>query len=219
VERRRFTALAAISALGAYAVLWLGYRFQWGGLHWVDVDAVKPMHAYALSHPGWVRLWEVVGTVFGPNGFRVAGLIALAWVAARRRFREALFVFVTIGLSGLVDEIAKRLAGRPRPTDALVHASSSAFPSGHAVAAMVAVLALLTVTADVLGRAERLAVALGVVVVIAVGYSRVALAVHYPSDVVAGWALGYLWFVMCLWAIRAPAGREPRPSATAVPPR
>ena len=44
-------------------------------------------------------------------------------------------------------------------------------------------------------------IVLGVMVVIAVGVGRVVLNVHHPSDVVAGWVLGYLWYLGCLFAI------------------
>jgi undecaprenyl-diphosphatase len=41
----------------------------------------------------------------------------------------------------------------------------------------------------------------GVLIVVAVGVGRVVLNVHHPSDVVAGWALGYVWFVLSLWLL------------------
>jgi undecaprenyl-diphosphatase len=64
---------------------------------------------------------------------------------------------------------------------------------------MVGVLALLTVVLPVMRRPLRAwLVAFGSLIVIAIGIGRVVLNVHYPSDVVAGWALGYAYFVVCL---------------------
>jgi undecaprenyl-diphosphatase len=64
---------------------------------------------------------------------------------------------------------------------------------------MVGVLALLTVVLPVINRRLRAwLVAVGAVTVIAIGVGRVVLNVHYPSDVLAGWALGYAYFVACL---------------------
>ena len=91
------------------------------------------------------------------------------------------------------------MADRPRPTDALIEITSTAFPSGHAVGVMAAVLALLAVSSGLFSRPIWfVTIGIGVVVVIVVGVGRVLLVMHHPSDVVAGWALGYLWFLACL---------------------
>jgi undecaprenyl-diphosphatase len=81
----------------------------------------------------------------------------------------------------------------------MVYAASTSFPSGHALGVMACVLALSVALAPYTRRGLRpwLAAA-GVIVIVAVGVGRVALNVHHPSDVVAGWALGYLWFLACL---------------------
>ena len=189
--------------LAAYVVLWLGYRMQWAWLHALDIEAPRALRGYGLGHPGWVRSWDILCAVLGPNGFRILGAVIIVFAMLQRNPRVIVFLLASIGLSGVVTEAAKRLADRPRPSSGLVYAMSSAFPSGHAVAVMTGVLALLTVTAGLLGGALRVAALVtGAVVVIAIGFGRVALAVHYPSDVVAGWALGYLWFLGCLVVVR-----------------
>ena len=64
---------------------------------------------------------------------------------------------------------------------------------------MVAVLALLTIALPVTRRPLRAwLVGLGALIVIAIGIGRVLLNVHHPSDVIAGWALGYAYFIACL---------------------
>lgn len=119
----------------------------------------------------------------------------------------ALFVVVSVELSGLVSEAAKGLAGRPRPATAMVAVSSSSFPSGHALGAMVGVVTLLAVTLPVLSRPVQVAaVVAGALIVIMVGLGRVALNVHHLSDVLAGWALGYLYVGVCARLVR-PLGR------------
>ncbi len=100
---------------------------------------------------------------------------------------------------GFVTEVAKRIAGRPRPATALTDAASSSFPSGHALGVTVGVLALLTVAWPFIGQRLRIPLAvLGAALVFAVGFSRVMLNVHHPSDVVAGWALGFLYYLLCV---------------------
>jgi undecaprenyl-diphosphatase len=81
----------------------------------------------------------------------------------------------------------------------VVFVDSWSYPSGHSLNTM-AVLGLLTVLA-VRGRpgaARRtLLAALGAFLVAVVGFSRVYLGVHWPSDVLAGWLIGVLWLTMC----------------------
>jgi undecaprenyl-diphosphatase len=103
---------------------------------------------------------------------------------------------LTVEFSAVTTELAKFLVDRPRPATALVHALSTSFPSGHALGVMVSVLAVSAVAWPTLHpRLRGWWVAAGVLVVVAIGVGRVVLNVHHPSDVVAGWALGYAWFV------------------------
>jgi len=87
----------------------------------------------------------------------------------------------------------------------LVAAPSTSFPSGHALEATATFLALLTFLLPMVSRSmRRVAIAVSAISVLAVGIARVALNVHYPSDVLAGWSLGYLFFLLCLLAVRPP---------------
>jgi undecaprenyl-diphosphatase len=105
---------------------------------------------------------------------------------------------ISVELAGLITEIAKYAANRPRPTTALVAAPSTSFPSGHAMGVMVGVLSLLTVVLPVVRHPLRAwLMAIGAAVVVLIGVGRVVLNVHYPTDVLAGWALGYAYFVVC----------------------
>jgi undecaprenyl-diphosphatase len=126
-------------------------------------------------------------------------IIALAW---RRRFADALLVFVVVAGGQLLGTLAKNLVVRQRPpaSAALISLPGTyAFPSGHALAAVLlyGVLAFLTVRA-LHSSGARIAVAGCAIALIAlVGVSRVYLGVHWPSDVVAAWLLGSAWLAVC----------------------
>jgi membrane-associated phospholipid phosphatase len=197
-HRTWLLGLAAVS-VAVYALMWFGYVLHWNWLTTIDSSALETLHHYGIAHPAWVTAWNVFCTVLGPTAFRLLALVVIVMALVRRNLRVALFLVISVQLSGLIIEIAKQAADRPRPSAALVSAPSTAFPSGHAVGVMIGVLALLTVLLPVVRPPLRAwLVALSAVVVITIGIGRVVLNVHHPSDVVAGWALGYAYFVACL---------------------
>jgi undecaprenyl-diphosphatase len=197
------TVATAVLAVVVYAAMWLGYRHGWDWLGSADTSSLQALYDVGVKHPPWVRFWDVVCTVLSPGAFRMLGVVAVVVALTRRLVREALFLVATTEFNELITHVAKHLVHRPRPATPLVHASSSSFPSGHALGAMTVVLALLTVLFPILGRSMRVvAVAAGALIVVSVGFGRVALNVHHVSDVVAGWALGYLYFLVCAVAFR-----------------
>lgn len=199
---RTWLLWSAAVAVAVYALLWLLYALQWNWLNTLDEWALAPLYDYGSAHDGWVAGWQLFSTVFGPYVFRLVGLVVIVVALLRRKIRLAVFVLISVGLAGLIIHLAKEASDRPRPSTALVFAPSSSFPSGHAMGVTVAVLAFLTVAWPLLRPRARVWVAVGgAVIVVAIGLSRVVLNVHHPSDVVAGWALGYAYFVVCVLVV------------------
>lgn len=204
MPNRNWLIGSALVAVAVFASMWIGYAQHWPWLAAADAAALEPLDRFGTAHPAWVTGWDVYCIVLGPTVLRLAGVVLIAVAVIRRRFRSALFLVLTVELSGLLLVIAKAVAGRQRPATALVTAPSTSFPSGHALGLMVIVLAALTVALPLLSPAERRwAIALGVVLIATIGAARVVLNVHHPSDVVAGWALGYAYFVLC-WLLYPP---------------
>jgi undecaprenyl-diphosphatase len=190
---------SAVVAVAVYALMWIGHASQWNWLTAVDAAALEATYRFGIAHPGWVTGWDLFCTVLGPTAFRLLALVLIIIALTRRNLRVALFLVISVELTGLITEIAKRAADRPRPASALVFAPSWSFPSGHALGVMVGVLALLTVAWPTLRRPLRgWLVVVGALVVITIGAGRVVLNVHHPADVLAGWALGYAYFVACV---------------------
>jgi undecaprenyl-diphosphatase len=178
--------------------MWVGYISQWKWLAAMDSTALDLAYRYGATRPGWVTAWDVFCTVLGPWAFRLVGLVVIVVALFRRNLRLAGFVFISAGLSGPFLELAKHVADRPRPATALVFAQSMSFPSGHALGVIIGVLVLLTIVWPVVHAPLRgWLIALGALIVIMIGIGRVVLNVHHPSDVLAGWALGYAYYVVC----------------------
>ncbi|MDV3125732.1 phosphatase PAP2 family protein [Mycobacterium sp. 21AC1] len=186
----------AVLAVAVYALLWIGYGAHWNWLATLDDAGLSGPYRYGAAHPTWVTVWDVFCTVLGPMAFRLVGVVIIVVALLRRRRRIAVFVLLTVVLNGIVIEAAKFLASRPRPDTALVHAASTAFPSGHALGVLASVLTLLAVAWPALrGPARGWVCVAGALIVVMIGVGRVVLNVHHPSDVLAGWALGYAYFV------------------------
>jgi len=125
----------------------------------------------------------------------------------RRQYR-ALAILLTSTLGGwIVSSVLKGLFDRPRP-DLVPHLSivyTSSFPSGHAMMSAVVFLTIGTLLGEFVTsfrlRAYFLIVA--ILLTLLVGISRVYMGVHYPTDVLAGWAAGLAWALGCGLVARA----------------
>jgi membrane-associated phospholipid phosphatase len=182
-------------AVAAVPVTLLAYASThgWTPLHDVDAGAAHHLHDWVVARPGVTHFFEDVGGVFNPWVLRSATVLIVIFLLVRRQRRLAAWVGVTMLAGGVLGDALKSVVARARPQlpDAVTSASGYSFPSGHALNSMVffAVIALL-VTPLVRGWGRVAVWTVAVLVVILVGFSRVALGVHYVSDVVAGWLLG-----------------------------
>jgi len=188
-------AVAAALAMLVYAAMWIGYVRNWAWLNAIDNAWLDTLHDFGATRPGWVSFWATLSIMLQPKVFQVFGLICIVVSVVRRKYRTALYLFVSVELMGLVLVFAKWLVARPRPSTAFVFDSSTSFPSGHAFCTTAGLLALGTVLWPVIEQRWRVFVAVaGVALILLVGFARVALNVHHPSDVLAGWALGFAYY-------------------------
>lgn len=192
----------------ALLALWLA-ALLWGGLELAG-DRSLYLALYAAGDPPMIalsRFLSMVGRYYVLIPLAVAAAIYLAF---KRRRRAALLLVIVFGARLLV-ELQKSVFARPRPilTDHLVEVSSLSFPSGHAANSM-ATLVAIAFLIPVSMRWKGIAVAAAVVLSLLIGLSRVTLGVHWPSDVVGGWAFGLLWLILM---VRLASSREPAPAA------
>lgn len=184
----------AVAAL-ALAALWLAMLL--GGTGPLDRQLYESL--YAGGHPALVAAAQAV-TLLGDPRLLVPAAFAIAlWLWWRGHPRTALtFLAVTMAGRG-VNSLVKLDVARVRPSlePHLVVERSNSFPSGHATGSMIFFLALALLLAH-RGQWRRWWAAAAVVVSLFVGLSRVMLGVHWPSDVVGGWAFGALWVIVTL---------------------
>jgi undecaprenyl-diphosphatase len=225
--------LAGRLALGAVAVLVVAVPFtllavlvrgKWEPLARLDAEVANELHGVALARPWLVHTLDVLAVVLDPWVFRALVIGVAVWLWRRGARRLALWAVVTTALGGVLGVLLKVIVARARPTfdESVAHANGSSFPSGHALNSFLCVGVLLLVFLPVLTTAGRaLAYGVGGFVVLLTGFDRVALGVHYVSDVVAGWIVALACIVGTAGAFeiwRREHGRRPSDLSDGVEP-
>ncbi|GAA3897976.1 hypothetical protein GCM10022244_05390 [Streptomyces gulbargensis] len=193
---RRLVLAVAATAVAAvpFALALVLVESGWPPLHRLDRETAEGMHRAALARPVLVGLLEfLTGVVWDPVTMRLLVAVLVIWLLTRRAWRLASWAGVTATAGGLIGMLVKNVVERARPhlPDPVSHAPGFSFPSGHAMTATTSCAVLLLVLLPLVPPSRRLlAWALAVISVVGVGFTRVALGVHWVSDVVGGWLLG-----------------------------
>jgi undecaprenyl-diphosphatase len=198
LETRALLALLA-GAGAVWAFLAVGGEMQEGETLALDKRILLAFRvpgdpAQPLGPPS---LQEAMRDITALGGFTVLTLVTVVAAIAfllHRKARHALTLVATVLIAQFGSEALKQLYGRPRPDLAPhgVYVYSASFPSGHSMLSATVYLTLAVLIASLEPRpaAKVLVFVTAVVVMAAVGVSRVYLAVHWPSDVLAGWCAG-----------------------------
>lgn len=169
---------------------------------WVVRSLRDPVDPSVPIGPPWMG--SVGRDITGLGGVAVLTLFIVAsagFLAISRAYRTmAVLLFST--LTGITASmLLKQFFARPRPdlVPALDHVYTSSFPSGHSMMSALVYLTLGSLIAPVLKHfwLRFYILTLAIVLTFIVGVSRVYMGVHYPTDVLAGWAAGLVWAIAC----------------------
>ncbi|MFI1725148.1 phosphatase PAP2 family protein [Streptomyces sp. NPDC020489] len=180
------------------AVLLTLVAIRWQPLLSFDDDIASTTHRWAVDESGVTHAFRILTDwVWDPWTMRLLCAAVAVWLIWRRAaWWTALWLGTTCLLSALVQQGLKAAVGRPRPVwpDPVDSAHYAAYPSGHAMTAVVVCgLLLWLLHHHGAGRPLfRTALAVSALSVAGVGLTRVWLGVHWASDVVGGWLLGAL---------------------------
>jgi undecaprenyl-diphosphatase len=197
-------AMALLSV--PFALLLVLVEDKWPPLARVDAGARDGLYRYAVDHPLFVSVMKTLSAIGSTIVYVVALAATAVWLLWRRLPRLAVFAVVTVWGGVLLNNLVKIAVHRARPVllNPVAHAAGQSFPSGHAQSAVVAYGVLLVVFLSVrYGPWRRLAMAAAALMVLAIGFSRIALGVHYASDVLAGYLLGAAWVAAMTAAFNA----------------
>jgi undecaprenyl-diphosphatase len=183
-------------AIGFIVLAFLVNRL--GGLAF-DVPIAAAVQGLPIPVGLWEACTELGGVILLPIGIAFA-LGALLF----GRIRLALIVAVILIASAFFTDLVKDYVARPRPSGALVPAAGYSFPSGHTVSstATYGLLAVVAWRSRLALAARWSAVVAGVALPLLIGVSRIALGVHYPTDVLGGWLAGTVFVAVAATLVR-----------------
>ncbi|MGY2067845.1 phosphatase PAP2 family protein [Blastococcus sp. SYSU DS0619] len=196
----RFGARAALGLVallvGAvpFLLLMLLVQQEWSPLASLDGEVAADLNSVVSDSSALVSVLRVVTDLGGNAAVILLFTLTTVFLLIRGQRRLAAFVVTTgVGMAVLVP-LTKALIGRARPvveTPVNELPSNASFPSGHATLSLVTfvMLAMLVLPA-VQRRTRPWIIAAALLITVAVGFTRLALGVHFVTDVLAGWALG-----------------------------
>lgn len=197
-ELRLLVGLTAASAF-LWAFLAVADEVREGDTYKLDSTILlalrRPGELAVPIGPRWLQ--ETARDITALGGFTVLTLVVVVAVTLlvlhRRRLQAAVFAIAVIA-GQVLAQVTKHLVGRNRP-DLVPHLDqvySSSFPSGHSALSPIVyfTLAGLLAAGETNRGAKILLLILATGLVLSIGVSRVYLGVHWPTDVIAGWAMG-----------------------------
>lgn len=223
LRSERNLPLRLILLIGAVSALALLFIWLWSEVAEGDLNAIDRMlllafrtssDEHSLLGPVWLRQTMIDITTLGSATMLTLVIVGSAgFMAMKKSYRIALILLgATISGSGAV-MLLKGFFLRPRPilVDHLVIEQSASFPSGHAANSAIVYLTIaalfMRIEPDLRTRLFVLTVA--ILLTLAIGVSRVALGVHWPSDVLAGWMLGAAWASLWALIVKLPKAADP----------
>lgn len=203
-------ALMATAAAAVFA--WLAVSTELGYSPAVYDPAVTAWAVQARYAPVTAVAWSLTH-LGGTLGLTLLTLAICAFLLLRGRWRRALVLAGAMLGSSLLTVVLKLVFARARPSTALLlgePASSWSFPSGHSfnTGVFVGVLAAFALASPASPTRKGLAIVAACMAATAVGLSRIYLAYHWLTDVLAGWAIALVW--LCVVGIVALTVLRPR---------
>jgi len=186
---------ASVGAAGIAVVLLIGLAIG----HWpFAFDRAIIVGLRDWGGPSWLpKVAADVTALGGGVILTIVVLLATGLLAVQRLWLSAAATLAASISGGLVVSLVKTEVARPRPdlVDHLVQVSNMSFPSGHSANSAIVYLTLAGLASQVTvsAAARRYILVIAILMVGAIGCSRVYLGVHWPSDVLAGWSFGTLW--------------------------
>jgi len=173
-----------------------------------DTNFLLWLHQFAS--PGVDNVMLTITRLGNPNVVVIIVVVSFAILWWRRYYQEAkIFALACLG-AFILNTGLKLLFTKHRPTlwTQLITETSFSFPSGHALGSLVLYGFLAYLLATHYPRFSKFIYGMAVAMIASIGISRLYLGVHWPTDVIAGYGVGFLWLMMCIAMLKLQKMRE-----------
>jgi membrane-associated phospholipid phosphatase len=187
-----------------------GYLLILGGVAWlctevwekeaVSLDRSALLWIHQFANPQLDGVMLLITSIGDPPTIIAIFVSTIAWLVIKRRYTEGIQFFIVCAGGLLINQAMKLFFAKPRPElwTRLITEHSFSFPSGHAVGSMVVYGFIAYILAKELFIYQKYIYFTASILIVAIGFSRLYLGVHYPTDIIAGYGVGFLWLMTCL---------------------
>jgi undecaprenyl-diphosphatase len=170
-----------------------------------QLDSSLRAFAYAHSSPALTALMRAISALATPPVLAFLSAALILWFVRAHWQRATVWLVVDMAGAFLLTVELKRFFARPRPLPfSMAEPATYSFPSGHALASFCFYfVAAGLLTARIQNSLAKVVLwVAAALLVVGIGASRIYLGVHYPSDVLAGYAAAAIWVVTLIWLDR-----------------
>lgn len=167
-------------------------------------DTTFLLWLHKFANPNLDNFMLLITNLGNPNTVVIIAGITVLFLWWRRYREEAKF-FVIVCLGALILNTGLKLFfSKPRPQlwHQLISEKSFSFPSGHALGSMVLYGFIAYELATHYPDFAKVIYSLTVILIAAIGISRLYLGVHWPTDIIAGYGVGFLWLMICITMLK-----------------
>lgn len=199
IRKSNITFLFVIIAVLLSIYFWIAVKSN----HPLSLDQYVTNFATEVFTKFSYPFFALMDRIGSKLGIGIVSFLFILWLWVKRRDYLAMAALVfAVTFGNVLNKWLKNLAGRPRPDlEHMVTVKSLSFPSGHAMMGMILYMMIAYFMISGL-EARSVKWVIGILAgiwILLMGISRVVMQVHYPSDVAAGFAMGFIW--VYIWIV------------------
>ena len=199
-----------INSLRKQGIFLIGYLAILGIVAWLCTEVWEKevfsfdrsflLWIHQFANPQFDRIFLFFTALDDPPTVVTIFIITIAWLVMKRRYSDGIRFTIVCAGGVLINQVMKLFFAKPRPElwYRLITETSFSFPSGHAVGSMVVYGFIAYILAKEMQQHKHIVYAAASLLIIAIGLSRLYLGVHYPTDIIAGYGIGFIWLITCM---------------------